>query len=92
MNKKELRYHGKPIIRKGSKIFYGNLNDRYILVLTVTETSKFQDMDIASKVKVEIQDNKGTVGSGHTYRKTERGNIYSALDIGSFWLSQALDN
>ena len=57
MTKKELRYQGKPIIRKGNRIFYGNLNDRYILVLTVTETTKLDDLDIATKVQVEIQDN-----------------------------------
>lgn len=90
--KKELKYHGKPLIRKNNQLFYGNLEDRYILVLTVISSSQVEDIEVATKVKVEIQDNEGVIGKGRTYRKTERDNLYRALDIGSFWLSEALEN
>ena len=90
--KKGLMYHGKPVVRKGNRIFYGNLSDRYILALTVLESKKMNGIETATKIRVEIQDNDGVLGSGRTYRKTERENLYRALDIGMFWLSEALEN
>ena len=38
--KKVLTYNGKPILRCGNRIYYGNLNDKLILVLDITETKK----------------------------------------------------
>ncbi|MCH5184487.1 MAG: hypothetical protein J1F64_00035 [Oscillospiraceae bacterium] len=90
--KKAFMYRGKPIIRKGDRIFYGNLDDRYILTLTVLEAAEMNGVNAATKVKVEIQDNDGVLGTGKTYRKTERENLYRALDIGTFWLSEALES
>ena len=38
--KKFMTYNGKPIIRCGNRIYYGNLEDKLILVLDITETKK----------------------------------------------------
>ena len=35
---KILMYKGKPLYRKGTRLFYGNLGDRYILVLDILDT------------------------------------------------------
>ena len=37
--KKVLTYKGKPVYRKGNKLFYGNLEDPLILMLEIAETS-----------------------------------------------------
>lgn len=87
----DLMYKGKPLNRKGKQIFYGNTDDRYILVLTVTESTKKNNIYISTKVNVEIQDNSGEPGKGKSFRKTERENLYQALEIGEFWLRQALE-
>lgn len=92
MADKILKYFEKPIIRKGKQIFYGNVNDRYILKLTILESNNINDLDVATKVRVEIQDNTTDFGNGKTYRKTERENLYTALDLGMFWLSEALES
>ena len=36
--KKILTYNGKPILRCGNRIYYGNLEDKLILVLDITKT------------------------------------------------------
>lgn len=91
MAAKILTYYEKPIVRKGKQIFYGNMNDRYILKLTILESKNVNNLDVATKVRVEIQDNTAELGNGKTYRKSERENLYSALDLGIFWLSEALE-
>lgn len=88
--KKLLTYKGKPLIRCGDRIFYGNLEDKYILVLDILETKDVKDVKAATKVKIQLMDNSGELGEGQVYRKTERENLYKAIDIGEWWLQDAL--
>lgn len=88
--KKLLTYKGKPLIRCGDRIFYGELTDKYILVLDILETKDVKDVKAASKVKIQLMDNTGELGKGQVYRKTERENLYKAIDIGEWWLQDAL--
>jgi hypothetical protein len=86
-----LTYKGKPIIRKGKKIFYGNLEDKYILVLICLESEPVGDIQVAKKVRIELQGNTGLLGTGRVYRQSERDNLYSAFDVGAYWLQDALE-
>lgn len=52
--KKGLMYKGKPLLRCGNRIYYGNLEDKLILALDIVESSKKQDVDVSTKVKVQI--------------------------------------
>lgn len=89
---KELTYKGKPVYRQGNRIYYGDLDERLILVMDILETEQRVDVAITKKVKFHIQDNTGPVlGEGTNYRSGERDNLYSAFDIGSWWLQDALD-
>lgn len=83
-------YKGKPLIRCGDKIYYGNLEDKYILVLEILETKDMQDIKVSTKVKIQLMDNTGEFGKGQVYRKAERENLYKAIDIGEWWLQDAL--
>ncbi len=89
--KKVLTYKGKPVYRKGNKLFYGNLEDPLILMLEVLETKKVQNVSVATKVKFSIQDNTvDEIGTGTNYRSGEREDLYRAFDIGAWWLQDAL--
>lgn len=88
--KKALTYNGKPIIRCKNRIYYGNLDDNLILVLDITKTKKVNGFDLADEVLVQIMDNTGEFGKGQVYRKATRDDLYKALDIGEWWLKDAL--
>ena len=89
--KKVLTYKGKPVYRKGNKLFYGNLEDPLILMLEIAETKKVQNINVATKVKFSIQDNNvDEIGTGTNYRSGEREDLYKAFDIGAWWLQDAL--
>ena len=90
--KKFLMYNGKPLIRCGDRVYYGNLEDKYILVLDVTETKDNNGVKVSTKVKIQLMDNTGEVGKGQVYRKAERDDLYKALDIGEWWLTDALQS
>lgn len=90
--KKTLTYRSKPLHRVGNRIYYGNLDDKYILALDIVEQNDYnENLKISSKVKIQLMDNsQGKLGEGQIYRKAERDDLYHALDIGEWWLKDAL--
>lgn len=90
--KKFLTYKEKPLIRCGDRVYYGNLEDKYILVLDILESKDVSGVKVATKVKIQLMDNTGELGKGQVYRKAERDDLYKALDIGEWWLKDALQS
>ena len=50
-----LMYKGHPLMRKDSLIYYGSMADKYIVMLQVLETKKVNDLDVATRVSVQLQ-------------------------------------
>ena len=90
--KKYLTYKGKPLIRCGDRVYYGNLEDKYILALDILESEDVKDVKLSTKVKIQLMDNTGELGKGQVFRKAERDSLYKAIDIGEWWLQDALQN
>lgn len=90
--KKILTYNGKPLIRCGERVYYGNLEDKYILALDIIEAKDNNGVKVSTKVKIQLMDNTGELGKGQVYRKGERDDLYKALDIGEWWLTDALQS
>ncbi len=88
--KKLLMYKGKPLLRCGDRIYYGNLEDKCILALDIVESKKNKDIKSSTKVIIQVMDNTGELGKGTVYRKGERDNLYKAIDIGEWWLRDAI--
>ena len=54
-NKNGLMYKGHPLMRKDNLIYYGSMADSHIVMLQVLETKKVNDVDIATRVSVQLQ-------------------------------------
>ena len=50
-----LVYKNHPLRRVGNLIYYGSMADKYIIMMQILETKKEQDMDVASKVSIQLQ-------------------------------------
>ncbi len=86
-----LTYKGKPLVRKGNTLYYGNMYDPYVIMLTIKSSQKVADMDIADKVTVQLLNTDPTVNPAEmVLKKSEKNGLYPALDIGSTWLERAL--
>ena len=88
---KILTYKGRPLMRKDNLIYYGSMADSHIVMLQVLETKKQGDMDIATRVSVQLQLTDPTVRSrARVGKKSEKDGLYTALDFGCVWLERAL--
>ncbi len=85
-----LMYKGKPLLRSGNKIYYGNPDDKYIVFMQIQETTKIMDLDISTEIAVQLQTNKAP-GFEKVIKSAERDSLYEALDLGEFWLTEALE-
>ena len=89
--KNVLTYKGHPLMRKDNLIYYGSMADSHIVMLQVLESKKVQDMDIATRVAVQLQLTDPTAKSrDRIVKKSEKPGLYDALDVGCVWLERAL--
>ena len=52
---KELEYKGHPLRRKDNIIYFGSMADKYIIMMQIMDTKKVDDLDVASRVSVQLQ-------------------------------------
>ncbi|WP_186565095.1 hypothetical protein [Lawsonibacter celer] len=88
-----LTYKGHPLRRKDSLIYYGSMAEKYIIMLQVLDSKKEQDLDVATKVSVQLQLTDPDLKSrDRVVKKTEKDSLYAAIDVASVWLARALAN
>lgn len=89
--KEALEYKGHPLRRKDNLIYFGSMADKYIIMLQILESEKVKDLDVATKVAVQLQLTDPDVKSrDRVVKKTEKESLYSAMDVASVWLERAL--
>ena len=86
-----LVYKDHPLRRIDNLIYYGSMADKYIVMLQILETKKEQDMDVATKVSVQLQLTDPNLKSRDlVVKKSEKDSLYAAMDLGCIWLERAL--
>ena len=87
----ELEYKGHPLRRKDNLIYFGSMADKYIIMLQILDTKKVKDMDVATRVSVQLQLTDPDLKSrDRAVKKTEKDGLYSAMDVAAVWLDRAL--
>lgn len=88
---KILEYKGHPLQRKDNIIYYGSFADKYIAMMQILETKKVQDLDVATKVSVQLQLTDASIKSrDRVVKKSEKDGLYAAIDVAAVWLERAL--
>ena len=91
MAKKGLTYKGHPLQRVGNIIYYGSMSDKYIVMLQILETKKVKDLDVATKVALQLQLTDPTIKSrDRVVKKAEKEGLWLAMEIAIIWLDRAL--
>jgi len=86
-----LEYKGHPLRRKDNLIYFGSMADKYIIMLQIMETKKVKDLDVATKVSVQLQLTDPDIKSrDRVVKKSEKDSLYAAMDVASVWLQRAL--
>lgn len=87
-----LTYKGKPLVRNGNTIYYGNMSDPYVLCLTVQSTRDNGNIEISDNVLIQVINTDPTIvnPAEKVVKKTEKKGLFNALDLGVVWLERKL--
>ena len=86
-----LEYKGKPLVRSGNTLSYGNPAENYVAMLKIL-TTKEDEQKTAERVLVQILSTDETLPpKERVIKKTEKTGLYEALHIASIWLERSLN-
>ena len=86
-----LEYKGHPLRRKDNLIYYGSMTDKYIIMLQITESTPFEDFELATRIQVQLQYTDPDLKSrDRVVKKSEKTSFYEAMDVAAVWLDRAL--
>ena len=90
-NQKEFfEFKSRPLRRNGNTIYYGDINDKYVVKMEIVETKKVKDLNVASKVGLlMIETSNKITDSQKIVKISEKNGLYPALDIAEAWLERA---
>ena len=87
-----LMYKGKPLVRSGNTLYYGNTTDKCVVMLQILSTKTVKDMTVADKVQVQLMSTDPELRmKERILKRSEKTGLYNAMDIGSIWLERALE-
>lgn len=84
-------YKGKPMVASGNTLYYGDPDQKYILVMQVADSKALQDINIPTKVHMSLMLTDPDVGLAEKIVKSAvKPSLTAALDVGTIWLDRAL--
>ena len=84
-------YKGKPLVRSGNVLYYGDPSQKYIAMLQVLSNVEKGDVTLSDKISVQILSTDESLHtSQRVLKRTEKNGLYTALSIASIWLERAL--
>lgn len=88
-----LTYKGKPLVRKGDTVYYGSMEDKFVVQLTIKDSEKDGDITTAKRILVQLLDTDTSLDPAkRIIKKSEKEGLYNAMDIGAIWLERALSD
>ena len=88
MSENFISYKGKPLVRCGNEIYYGDMCDAFVVKFTVMSEDADGQPD---KVKVQLLKSDTSLNDkDRIVKETAKGTMFDALDFGFVWLERAL--
>lgn len=84
-------YKGRPLVRCGDEIYYGSMEDRFVIRMQVKTKKEVNGLQIADKVAIQLLCTDPDLSPRKQLVKaSEKSGLYLALDIADVWLERAL--
>ena len=84
---KYLEYKGKPLVREGDTICYGDMDEKCILILEILSYKKEDGKDLPDNVFIQVVDPKNQT---NILRQGSKQGLFEAFELGLIWLEHEL--
>ncbi len=86
-----LSYKGKPLVRSGNEIYYGDMAEAYVVKFSILSSTKQGNVEVPEKVNVQLLKSDIQLSEkDRIVKETVKGSMFEALDFGFVWLERAL--
>ena len=83
----KLTYRGRPLVRCGKEIYYGNMSEPFVILMKVLTEKD----NVADKIQVMLLSTDTTKApQERVVKQSTKVGLYTALDFGCIWLERAL--
>ena len=84
-------YKGKPLVRCGDELYYGSMEDRFVIRMQIKSKKEVNGLEIADKVTIQLLCTDPDLSPRkQLVKSSEKSGLYLALDIADVWLERAL--
>lgn len=86
-----LTFKGKPLVRSGKVIYYGDMSEKFVVKLEILKSHKEGGLEVADKIKILLLKNNAQ-HTDDVVRSTEKDSMGEAMNFASVWLERALSD
>ena len=91
VNSPFLLYRGKPLVRCGNTIYYGDMKDKFVAKIEIKSSENQHNIDMCNKATVQLIDTDPEISiRKKIVKSSEKSTLYSAIDIANVWLERSL--
>lgn len=84
-------YKGKPLVRCGDELYYGSMEDRFVIRMQIKSKKEVNGLQVANKVTIQLLCTDPDLSPRkQLVKSSEKSGLYLALDIADVWLERAL--
>lgn len=84
---KFLEYKGKPLVRQGNELYYGDMSENCYLFLMIM--SEVEDPTLGTKIPGKVMIQVLTTADNKPIKQKVVDGLYEAFDLGTAWLERA---
>lgn len=84
-------YKGRPLVRCGDELYYGSMEEPYVIRLQIKTKKTVNGLEVADKVAVQLLCTDPDLSPRkQLVKSSEKTGLYVAMDIADAWLQRAL--
>ena len=84
---KYLEYKGRPLVREGNTICYGDMSEKCILILEIMSYKEVDGNNLPDQILIQIIDSKDPA---KIIKQGQKNGLHDAFSFGLVWLERAL--
>lgn len=88
-----ITYKGKPMVRNKNTIYYGYMEDAYVVVMQILTNKKIDNVEVSDKISIQLLSTNTELSLKDRIIKTsEKNGLSEALNLASIWLEREIDS
>ena len=84
---KYLMYKDRPLVREGDTICYGDMSEKYILIMEIFSYKQENGIKVPDTILIQVVESED---QSKIVRQGQKNGLYEAFGYGLIWLEQAL--